>query len=541
MRRNVAPTPPKDLLEQMRARRVVPFIGAGLSMAARAEGNPPGPGLPSYPQLLDLLLQQANLPEDALLREYLKSNDADLVADRLRRKMGEYPFYQEIRKILEPIDREIRGSFGHSLLGMLSFRRLVTTNYDRLLERFVAPRHEVFTPMDLEALRLFSQDEKRGYILKLHGDITRPNTIPFGESALYRHYGLDEDGRPLPDVSSRTQQMRQYLKDLFTHDTVLFLGSALASTEGFAKLLKLLVNEWGGSLLRTHYAVVPYDEKLQSLRRDLEQQMNIRYLEYQPDPDGTHSQLWEFISYLNAGSELPEPTSGRGWERWYRVEERVEYLDRQLRREREAGAVHYLTPTLTNAITKAEHLSTACRRELEERFGHVPGYVDRILEVMAARGANLEERLYAGKLEVRVLFLEEVLRKDLDAARSPEDLAITRDRYRYLLRLSEETDLEVRVIPGLGVDDLKLRYEATYAVIFNRAAGQPLADVTVAYAAQATNKGFEIHMVHINTTEARDRAYQFERFWAGALGEKATRRLIRELTGDAEGGLDGPP
>lgn len=75
-------------------------------------------------------------------------------------------------------------------------------------------------------------------------------------------------------------------------------------------------------------------------------------------------------------------------------------------------------------------------------------------------------------------------------------------------------------------------------MIFNRAAGEPLADVTVAYAAQATRRGFEIHVVHINTAEARDRAYQFERFWAAALDDARTRRRIEELIELSEGAPD---
>ncbi|HEX2643154.1 MAG TPA: SIR2 family protein [Thermoanaerobaculia bacterium] len=540
MSRRAAPIPPDDLLEQMRAQKVVPFVGAGLSMAARAEGNPPGPGLPSYIRLLELLLEQAELPEkeEAALRNLLDLRDADAVADRLRRRLGEYPFYQMIRRLLEPIDREITGSFGHKLLGMLHFRRLITTNYDRLLERFVAPGHEVFTAMDLETLRLFRQDDRRGFILKLHGDITRPSTIPFGESALNRHYGLDEDGQLLAQAPTYTQEMRRYLEELFTSETVLFLGSALAPSEGYAKLLSSLVQNWNGSLLRRHYAVVPYDETQSALRRQLEKTMNIRYLEYEVDPDGTHGQLWEFMSFLNAGRDLPEPRPGRSWDRWYRVEERADFLDRQLDREREAGTIHYLTPSLTNAIATPDHLTLSCRMELEDRFGHFPGAVDRILEIMAARSANLEERLYQKDLEVRVLFLEETLRGDLDPARPAAARAVARERYRYLLRLAGETDLEVRIIPDLTADDLKLRHEATYAVIFNRAAGQPLADVTVAYATQATRPGFEIHMVHINTAEARDRAYQFERFWAAALDEPRTRRRIEELIEPSEGAPD---
>lgn len=530
--RKPAPQPPPELIRQIREQNVVPFVGAGLSMAAV---------LPSYPRLLELLLEKGDIKpaKVRVIRDLLGEGDLDLAAGMLRREMGEYPFYEQIRLILEPIDLRLREPFGHKLLGMMGFRRFVTTNYDRLLERFVAPRHEVFTSLDLEAFRLFGQDTRRGFILKLHGDITRPNTIPFGEAALFARYGCDENGRLLAELPEHAREMRDFLSRLFKENTVLFLGSSLSATEGYARLLVDLVRSWKGSLPHRHYAFVQRDEKAGDLRRYLADAMDIQYLEY--EPDALHSQVWEFISYLKAGRAESAPQPGEPWAQWYLANERAAYLGDQLERERTATAVGFLTPTLTNAVATASHIATACRRELAARSAGDPQAVEETLGLMLARSANLVDRLRGGGLAVRVLFLESELRRALDPRRPAADLAVAVERYGFLLQLAAETGLAVRVIPELGAEDLKERYEATFALILNPRQGEPTADVTVAFASQATKNYFEIHMLHTNDAEARDRLYQFERFWAAARGERETERLIRELIAPAAAAVAAPP
>jgi hypothetical protein len=539
-----APAPPDALIQEIQANNVVPFIGAGFSMSAHSEGSN-DPVMPNYRQLLKRLLEHAILSGGIKIsvKAMLDEGRDDLAADLLRREMGDYPFYEQIRLILEPADQKIQGSFGHKLLSMMNFRRLITTNYDRLLERFVAPNYEVFTASDLATFRLFRFDKQRGHIIKLHGDITRPNTIPFGNAALYAHYGFDHLGKPLANISNESKELQTFLEQLFNENTVLFLGSSLAATEEYIKLLLELVKSWGGSLRKRHYALVAYDEKYEKLREHFSRGANIEYLTYEPNEDGTHSQLWEFISFLNVGRTQEKFQSGRKWNQWYRAEERVAYLQFQLEREQTATSIRYLTPSLTNAISTHHHLDVMCRKELSIKFGNDPIYVNQILASMALRSDNLNKRLYEDNLEIRILFLESELRKSLDpkVQKNRDDFNVVIERYQYLLNLIEETDMEVRVIPKLSNADLKSLHEASYALIFNQSSDETVADVTIAYASQATINYFEIHMIHINSTEVRDRTYQYERFWAAALNEKRTVLLIQELLERAMEGLNDIP
>ncbi|MDZ4752740.1 MAG: SIR2 family protein [Flavobacteriales bacterium] len=538
MTRISAPPPPKDLIEQMKAQKVVPIIGAGLSKSAQIMGSYVS-ALPTYYQLLESLLERSNLEPNVenVIRVLLDAGEKnpralEKAARELREEMGDYPFYKGIRAVLEPIDAHIQESMGHKLLRMLNFRRILTTNYDRFIERFVAPDFEVFTARDIETFRMFLAEPERGFILKLHGDITRPETIPFGLSDLYRHYGYESDGTKLvADPSVATKLLREFLESTFRTNTVLFLGSSLSEAEGYARLLTNLVREWGGSLPNTHYALVPKNVEASALRGNLAREMNIKYIEYEPDQ--AHSQVWEFISYLNAGVYDDKPQPNRKWGQSYLPSRRVEYLERQLEREQTAHCVYFLTPSLTNAITIEEELIATSKQKLEERFSDIE-YIEAIIQSMTQRQQNLEARLVSGDLEVHVLFLETELSKAFDA--SGEQLRKTIERYTYLLKLIAYPNLEVRLIPRLTAQELRDNYSASFAIIFNDTNSNeyPESDVTIAYASQATVNYFEIHIIQINTTEVRDRVYQFERFWNSAIAEKKTIQIIADLIQDAQ-------
>ncbi len=528
----VAP-PPQNLINQIKAKKVIPIIGAGLSKSAQFIGTGIS-SLPDYRQLLEALLERANFNSESeniirILLDAGKTNSKALerAARELREEMGDYPFYVGIRAILEPIDAQIQESIGHRLLRMVNFKRILTTNYDRFLEKFVAPDIEMFTARDIDAFRIFLAEPERGFILKLHGDITRPDTIPFGLSDLYRHYGYEADGiKLIKNIPPATKTLRDFMESIFRNNTVLFLGSSVAYSEGYARILLNLVQEWGGSLPYTHYALVPKDPSLKALREHLSSELNLRYIEY--EPDNVHSQVWEFIAFLNAGVFTDEPKPGKKWGQSYLSDRRVEYLERQLERETTARSICFLTPSLTNAVTTLESLEVSTRKGLQERYTDKL-FVDKVMDKMLQRKENLEKRLDTGELNIRIIFLESELKNAFQT--TDNELAKTIQRYEYLLQLVNKPNLEVRLLPHLTAQELRDIYSASFALIFNETKNveQPESDVALAYASQATINYFEIHIIQINTSEVKDRVYQFERFWSSSLNEAATIQSIQAL------------
>ena len=536
-KRHQAPEPDYDLLREVSSGNVIPFIGAGFSKSAEPKESSALKefmGMPTYAELLERLLEKAHLnPADKkIFNLYLKKDNSsspdhyDEAAEVIRKAIGgRLRFFLAIRDIIEPIDEEIKGSLAHKFLGLLGFRRIVTTNYDRLLEGFAAPRHEVITPDDDMATALFFDDKKRSSILKLHGDITRPNNIPWGRSGLLKGYGYDSYNEPLKVMEPSAATRLEILKRMFWENTVLFLGTSLAPSEGFSQVLMNLVRDKQGGLPHRHYALIPFDRKLDAFRANLARQMNIEIQYYRPD--AKHSQVWEYLSLLKAGRPETAKRPSHEWQQWYLQKERPDYLLTQLEREESATSVRYLTPKLTNAIATKDYLAIDCRDDLKGRYKSK--IIESTHEAMAQRASNLERRLREEGLEVRVLFLEQELRKSLDPANVEKDkLGRAVGRYQYLLELTKTTDLEVRVVPGLTSDDLK-KQEASFALIFNKTDGLPTADVTIAYSSQATNDFPEIHMVQINTPEIWKHTFTFERLWAAAKNEEETNHLIRNL------------
>src|SRR5262249_11592148 len=159
-RRTPAPLPPQRLIDEIIARNVVPVIGAGISIATKMEGeiNPP---MPSYIQLLQLLLQRVkDRGETAYtikrIQDAMSEGDTRSAARDIEEKLGN-GFFRELRAILNPIDEKMQPSPAHNFLRTLNFSQIITTNYDRLIEKFIAPRHEVITPVDSGSFGFFEE------------------------------------------------------------------------------------------------------------------------------------------------------------------------------------------------------------------------------------------------------------------------------------------------------------------------------------------------------------------------------------------------
>lgn len=532
-------TPPSSILiEQVAKGKVIPLIGAGLSISALSESETSFK-MPNYSELLELLILEAkkNITNDDLIdkdriksiRDCIKRGDIDDATRILTEKViSGYHFYRGIRKILNPLDKDLRPSPAHNLLKTLGFRLLITTNYDRLLEKFVGTGHEVITPVDTEAFKLLRENindsySLEKYILKLHGDITRPDTIAFGGTKLEELYR--------PSRQGENNLFYKFLEEIFQHRIILFLGCSFdpSVNEGQIKFLRnLLKNLYAGKPFQKHYALVEYKgDKVKAWRNEVEKETGIKFIEYFPDEE--HSQVWEFISYLNK-AKTDEPELGKKWSQWYRAkEERGDYLARQLSFEQKAQSIRFLTPKLTNAIATKEHLDIIAAQELISQDYHENDVKAKIIPNMFARFYNLEKRLKEDDLEVRVMFLKSSLETDL---KKPDSIII--QRYEHLLSMLDNSnyDVEVRLLEELFSNYLKKK-EASYAIIFSNIP-KPNADVVIAYASQATTDYFKIHAIQQNTEETGKKIIQFERYWASALSEQESRNYIEKLLKNAK-------
>ena len=164
---------PNALVEHIKAGLGVLWCGAGLSASF---------GLPTW-NLLILRMVQAcaenGLSKSELeeLNELQDSGYLDDVADFCRGFLGEPEYRELLCRLFESCNLS---SALHQKLLEIHFSAILTTNYDKLIEHAVANRNSkippVLTNRDVPTLwRRLARNEF--FILKVHGDIERPETI----------------------------------------------------------------------------------------------------------------------------------------------------------------------------------------------------------------------------------------------------------------------------------------------------------------------------------------------------------------------------
>ena len=168
---------PATLVRQLSERRVVLFVGAGLSAQA---------GLPMWRTLLEDLVEvtTAETRQDpSVVTELglmLSAGKFLQIAEYCKEKLGPSGYTQLLSDRLADADREVPSV--HRLAVALPFAAWVTTNYDKLLERAYALERgglpKTLTNRDTEALGRLLFDGAP-FILKAHGDLDKPESVVF--------------------------------------------------------------------------------------------------------------------------------------------------------------------------------------------------------------------------------------------------------------------------------------------------------------------------------------------------------------------------
>jgi SIR2-like domain len=194
---------------------LVPFIGAGVSAAV---------GLPAWWELLERVAEVGRLlSDDDSADGSSDEREDDRRRDALRdglRGLGTLDAAELLRTVLgreavEAVVRELdadRHSLSHGLLASLAARRAVTTNYDRLYE--LASARPLADRGGLSVLPWDAADLDRPWLLKLHGDVGRPDSIVLSRGDVA---GFDATRRPLASLL-QAQMLTGHL---------LFVGSSM--------------------------------------------------------------------------------------------------------------------------------------------------------------------------------------------------------------------------------------------------------------------------------------------------------------------------
>jgi SIR2-like domain/CHAT domain len=269
----MAPKPPASLVRYLVEKRCVLFCGSGLSAWAK---------LPTWKKLLEDLVKQLadeapDNPDLDELNRMLAQGKLLEIADHCKEALG--------RRYNEILSEQLRGATGdipapHKVVVQLPFANIVTTNYDKLLERAyasVGSLPKTPTHADCETLGPLLFDGGF-FILKAHGDIDRPESMVLTT-------------RDYQDIIHANPAFNSLFSALLLTKSVLFIGYSLNDPD-FQLLFDRQLTVFRGSVPE-RYALMTGVGKVE--RDVLWRTARIRVLPYD---EGKHEQVLEFLRAL---------------------------------------------------------------------------------------------------------------------------------------------------------------------------------------------------------------------------------------------------
>lgn len=251
------------ILSRIRSERCVPFLGAGASL-----GYGEGPGLPTAGELAQALAEECKYPgidkRDFLrvAQYYMTVRDPHAVRESVSKKL---------------LVKNARPSAVQKALASLPFRYVITTNFDKLMERAFEeegkrPQVGVYECRgDCQDLRPGTKEEPLVY--KIHGSFDRLETMILTEDDTIDFLcSLMAGDPPLPSV----------IRQLFEGHSMLFVGYGLKDWDIRVLLRNIRGRRRGGAkdllwfgiqrrpsedkLAREWEASIMYWEKTENLR-----------------------------------------------------------------------------------------------------------------------------------------------------------------------------------------------------------------------------------------------------------------------------------
>lgn len=227
----------QELTKFVSRKRIIPFVGAGLSIPCDN---------PGWRAFLLQLSERVNI-DCVEIEKRLNCGEYEEVAEELIDELGT-PGFNEIFDGTFVGSESLRGSV--LLLPELTTGSVITTNLDTILEDVYQNANCIFNEIVIgnqksEFIRALANGER--HILKLHGNVKTTQSRVLTKSEYCGAYGSEkiDFSQPLPDT----------LRRVFSHHILLFLGSSLGpdrTMELFHEVVKEIGEE---SELPRHYAI----------------------------------------------------------------------------------------------------------------------------------------------------------------------------------------------------------------------------------------------------------------------------------------------
>jgi hypothetical protein len=180
---------PSDLRTMYRQGRLIPFIGAGASMAVEWEvGSRRRRGL-SWSELVDEAIRLLEIKPPALL--HARGNNLQILEYFKLVNHGPAKLSNWLYAEMRAPDQALHDSaIHHALANLVKCRVFYTTNYDDFIERALRLHGREVRPVAIEA----HMGRRDNYIevVKFHGDFNHPDSMVLTESDYERRLKLDD-------------------------------------------------------------------------------------------------------------------------------------------------------------------------------------------------------------------------------------------------------------------------------------------------------------------------------------------------------------
>jgi hypothetical protein len=257
---------PSELVAACSRNECIAFVGSGLS--ARA-------GLPTWLAFVDGMLDQAvkahamTARQAETQRAALHDGEVNAVADNVVNAFATRPeelieYYRLVSTTTLPLPRAF------TMLRDIPFAGVLTSNYDNLLDRayFDSNVERALTPADSDTLLELLATRARPFVLKLYGDLARPDTLLLAPN----HYQT---------LVRSNAPFARFIESLFFSRTLLFLGVSL---DGLTDYLSAFAFPSG--IPRPHYALVAVSGKGWPAKAELlKRQYNISVMPFAQSAD----------------------------------------------------------------------------------------------------------------------------------------------------------------------------------------------------------------------------------------------------------------
>ncbi|MGI6545488.1 MAG: SIR2 family protein [Fastidiosipilaceae bacterium] len=269
----------KELINEIKRKNVVPFVGAGLSAFV-------------YPTWGDLLSKLAGKIKDLdsikKTQTLIETRQFEDAADEIHKALDEKTFFENLRNIysaeeIEEIGVDRLRQEAAYVLPFLFQGNLITTNFDKIIEWVYSNNKkflDVAIPRDLTRLDQVAQDRSKLCLFKMHGDINSENKdIIFTKNSYEKNY-------------TKNTELKESYTLFIKSRKLLFLGCSLESDRTMEVLKDVYLKRPGVK----HYAIVECPENKKESKIDfLSENFNISAILY---PKGEYEAVRAILDYI---------------------------------------------------------------------------------------------------------------------------------------------------------------------------------------------------------------------------------------------------